>query len=74
LSTLCTESPNIYEFDHKKKSIEAAFTMMSLQEVKDATEWFSKNYLLGEGSFGPVYYGKLATGQEVVVKVKKTVY
>jgi serine/threonine protein kinase len=31
-----------------------------------ATNNFSK--VLGEGSFGVVYYGKLANGQEVAVK------
>lgn len=43
--------------------------MLTLQEVSDATKKFSRK--IGEGSFGPVYYGKLLNGQEVAVKVKK---
>lgn len=43
---------------------------LTLQEVSDATKKFSRK--IGEGSFGPVYYGKLPSGQEVAVKVKST--
>lgn len=39
----------------------------SLAEITRATEDFNKK--IGEGGFGPVYYGKLATGKEVAVKV-----
>ncbi|KAJ7533339.1 hypothetical protein O6H91_13G043900 [Diphasiastrum complanatum] len=35
--------------------------------VRLATENFSK--MIGEGGFGPVYYGKLSDGQEIAVKV-----
>ncbi|CAM6129476.1 unnamed protein product [Calypogeia fissa] len=47
----------------------SSVTLLTLQEVSDATKRFSKK--IGEGSFGPVYYGKLPNGQEVAVKVKK---
>nr|XP_024397036.1 probable LRR receptor-like serine/threonine-protein kinase At1g67720 [Physcomitrium patens] len=36
-------------------------------EIKAATSNFSKQ--IGSGGFGPVYYGKLANGREVAVKV-----
>lgn len=39
----------------------------SLAEIKVATNQFKQ--ILGKGGFGPVYYGKLADGQEVAVKV-----
>ncbi|CAM6093584.1 unnamed protein product [Calypogeia fissa] len=39
----------------------------SKTEVVKATDNFSNK--IGEGGFGPVYYGRLATGEEVAVKV-----
>jgi len=39
----------------------------TLAQVMAATKNNAK--LLGKGGFGPVYYGKLASGQEVAVKV-----
>lgn len=39
----------------------------SLAEITAATQNFNKK--IGEGGFGPVYYGKLAGGREVAVKV-----
>lgn len=39
----------------------------SLPEITAATQNFNKK--IGEGGFGPVYYGKLAGGKEVAVKV-----
>ncbi|CAM6099709.1 unnamed protein product [Calypogeia fissa] len=48
----------------------SSLTLLTLQEVSDATTRFSRK--IGEGSFGPVYYGKLPNEQEVAVKVKKS--
>lgn len=45
-------------------------TVLTLQEVSDVTKKFSTK--IGEGAFGPVYYGKLSSGQEVALKVKKS--
>ncbi|KAG6552772.1 hypothetical protein Mapa_005720 [Marchantia paleacea] len=42
---------------------------MSMKEVLTATRNHSKK--IGEGGYGPVYYGKLANGREVAVKVNK---
>jgi len=42
-------------------------TPYSLAEITAATQNFNKK--IGEGGFGPVYYGKLANGREVAVKV-----
>lgn len=39
----------------------------TLAQVTAATKNYAK--VLGKGGFGPVYYGKLASGQEVAVKV-----
>lgn len=39
----------------------------TLQEVKDVTHNFARK--LGEGSYGPVYYGRLPDGSEVAVKM-----
>ncbi|CAM6091585.1 unnamed protein product [Calypogeia fissa] len=58
------------EYSKIRKALGGSMTMLTLQEVSDATKKFSKK--IGEGSFGPVYYGKLSNGQEVAVKVKST--
>lgn len=39
----------------------------TLQSIREATNNFSRK--LGEGGFGPVYYGMLTSQQEVAVKV-----
>ncbi|XP_073013829.1 probable LRR receptor-like serine/threonine-protein kinase At1g67720 isoform X1 [Typha latifolia] len=41
--------------------------LISLAEIEEATHSFSKK--IGQGSFGPVYYGKMKDGEEVAVKV-----
>ncbi|OAE31610.1 hypothetical protein AXG93_2294s1280 [Marchantia polymorpha subsp. ruderalis] len=43
--------------------------LMSMREVLTATRNHSKK--IGEGGYGPVYYGKLPNGREVAVKVNK---
>ncbi|KAJ0977316.1 hypothetical protein J5N97_012790 [Dioscorea zingiberensis] len=40
---------------------------VTLAELEEATCRFSKK--IGEGSFGPVYYGKMKDGKEVAVKI-----
>ncbi|GMH01533.1 hypothetical protein Nepgr_003372 [Nepenthes gracilis] len=40
---------------------------IKLSEIETATTNFAKN--IGEGSFGPVYYGKMRDGKEVAVKI-----
>lgn len=40
---------------------------LSLAKIRQATKGFQK--ILGKGGFGEVYYGKLADGREVAVKV-----
>jgi LRR receptor-like serine/threonine-protein kinase FLS2 len=42
---------------------------ISQQELLQATEGFSANNLLGEGSFGSVYQGTLSDGMVVAIKV-----
>lgn len=39
----------------------------SLSEIEDATGKFEKR--IGSGGFGIVYYGKMADGKEIAVKV-----
>lgn len=51
-----------------RKAFEGSMSFLTLQDVSTVTKKFSKK--LGEGSFGPVYYGKLPDGREVAVKVK----
>ncbi|XP_057451256.1 G-type lectin S-receptor-like serine/threonine-protein kinase At4g27290 [Lotus japonicus] len=42
--------------------------LFDLATIVIATNGFSMNKKIGEGGFGPVYWGKLATGQEIAVK------
>lgn len=38
-----------------------------LNEIEEATNSFSTK--IGQGSFGPVYYGKMKDGKEIAVKI-----
>lgn len=40
---------------------------VTFTEIEEATCNFGKK--IGEGSFGPVYYGKMKDGKEVAVKI-----
>ncbi|XBI68640.1 hypothetical protein VPH35_047812 [Triticum aestivum] len=48
------------------KSLE--FTLFEFSEILHATHNFSKENLLGQGGFGPVYKGQLPDGVEIAVK------
>ncbi|BFI32270.1 hypothetical protein MPTK2_4g04280 [Marchantia polymorpha subsp. ruderalis] len=50
-------------------AVEQGSRTFTLAEIKAATKDF--HTMIAEGGFGPVYYGKLADGQEVAVKVHK---
>lgn len=61
----------IYVFEGKKidkqQSFQTHTQSFTLRELRSASKNFSKK--IGEGGFGPVFYGKLATGQEIAIKV-----
>ncbi|XP_057451254.1 G-type lectin S-receptor-like serine/threonine-protein kinase At4g27290 isoform X1 [Lotus japonicus] len=42
--------------------------LFDLTTIDAATDGFSMNKKIGEGGFGPVYWGKLTNGQEIAVK------
>jgi hypothetical protein len=51
----------------KQQSFQTHTQSFTLREIRSASKNFSKK--IGEGGFGPVFYGKLATGQEIAIKV-----
>lgn len=51
----------------KQHSFQTRTQEFSIRELRTASKNFSEK--IGEGGFGPVYYGKLATDQEVAIKV-----
>jgi len=51
----------------KQHSFQSRTQEFNLRELRAASKNFSEK--IGEGGFGPVYYGKLANGQEVAIKV-----
>ncbi|KAL8150767.1 hypothetical protein V2J09_020575 [Rumex salicifolius] len=53
-------------FDTRNWNLSAR--IFSYKEIKAATDNFKK--VIGRGSFGPVYFGKLADGKTVAVKVR----
>lgn len=42
--------------------------VISFQELKEVTKTFDADCLIGEGSYGRVYYGVFKTGQAVAIK------
>lgn len=51
----------------KQQSFQANIVKFTLRELRRASNDFSKK--IGEGGFGPVFYGKLASGKEIAIKV-----
>ncbi|CAM6084008.1 unnamed protein product [Calypogeia fissa] len=62
------ESQRLKTSKVSRKFLASSIAFLTLLEVSNVTKKFSKK--IGQGSFGPVYYGKLPDGREVAVKVK----
>ncbi|KAL5548116.1 hypothetical protein UlMin_003347, partial [Ulmus minor] len=52
----------------KNKDEDIELPLFDLATISSATNNFSPEYEIGAGGFGPVYKGKLSTGQEIAVK------
>ena len=60
------QPPNNSDLDVSRRAIWRRF---SRQELVRATNGFSESNLLGKGSFGSVFKGRLINGMEIAVKV-----
>ncbi|XP_027355241.1 uncharacterized protein LOC113865077 [Abrus precatorius] len=56
------------EDNNERHVDELDLSLFDLQTIKTATMNFLIKNKIGEGGFGPVYWGKLADGQEIAVK------
>ncbi|XP_057451836.1 uncharacterized protein LOC130743613 [Lotus japonicus] len=56
------------ERDETSQLAEIDLPLFDLTTIAAATNGFSMNKKIGEGGFGPVYWGKLTNGQEIAVK------
>lgn len=52
----------------KKKELHIEVPSLSLEELKEKTDNFGSKSLVGEGSYGRVYYAVLNDGQQVAIK------
>lgn len=50
------------------KALPIELPALSLNELNKATNNFSQNSLIGEGSYGRVFHGKLSSGEEAAIK------
>ncbi|KAK2994926.1 hypothetical protein RJ640_004480 [Escallonia rubra] len=66
LLTWCSISRRKSKGESNNEDIE--LPLFDLATVTTATRNFSDANIIGEGGFGPVYKGKLSTGQEIAVK------
>lgn len=54
--------------EERKSSSLIEVPALSLEELKEKTDNFGSNALIGEGSYGKVYYANLNDGKTVAVK------
>jgi len=52
----------------QKKELHIEVPKLSLEELKEKTDNFGSKSLVGEGSYGRVYYAVLNNGQQVAIK------
>ncbi|XP_048566233.1 cysteine-rich receptor-like protein kinase 10 isoform X1 [Triticum urartu] len=63
-----TNRPEEYALVWRLEERSSEFTLFDFPEILQATHNFSKENLLGQGGFGPVYKGQLPDGMEIAVK------
>ncbi|KAF3777369.1 hypothetical protein EJ110_NYTH25711 [Nymphaea thermarum] len=62
------EAPSVDIGSIKENEEDCNFPQIDLRNIQHATDNFSEENKLGEGGYGPVYKGKLPSGQEIAVK------
>nr|XP_040241853.1 cysteine-rich receptor-like protein kinase 10 [Aegilops tauschii subsp. strangulata] len=63
-----TNRPEKDELVWRLEEKSSEFTLFDFSEILHATHNFSKENLLGQGGFGPVYKGQLPDGMQIAVK------
>ncbi|XBI22440.1 hypothetical protein VPH35_063461 [Triticum aestivum] len=63
-----TNRPEENELVWRLEEKSSEFTLFDFSEILHATHNFSKENLLGQGGFGPVYKGQLPDGMQIAVK------
>ncbi|XP_044354209.1 cysteine-rich receptor-like protein kinase 10 [Triticum aestivum] len=63
-----TNRPEEDELVWRLEEKSSEFTLFDFSEILHATHNFSKENLLGQGGFGPVYKGQLPDGMQIAVK------
>ncbi|VAH69422.1 unnamed protein product [Triticum turgidum subsp. durum] len=65
---VATNRPEEDELVWRLEEKSSEFTLFDFSEILHATHNFSKENLLGQGGFGPVYKGQLPDGMQIAVK------
>lgn len=60
--------PAVVKAEAQKAALPIEVPTLSLEELKEKTDNFGSKALIGEGSYGRVYYATLNNGKNVAVK------
>lgn len=60
--------PALVKAEAQKAALPIEVPTLSLEELKEKTDNFGSKALIGEGSYGRVYYATLNNGKNVAVK------